>query len=673
MPNQPKYRMTLSLSVLNHLGVNLYSNIPAVMSEVVANAWDADAENVKIEIDLESKEIIIVDDGCGMSLDDINDKFLLVGYNRRGSHSGGDVETAKGRKPMGRKGIGKLSLFSIARKIEIHSKKDGVCNAFLLDGEEIKALLSAETSTTSEYNPQPIEPDFQGEKGTRIVIRKLKKNISQRTPDYFRQRLARRFALYDQAGGMESFFVFVNGKKISINDRNYFHKLEYLFQFEKNYGEYCDERVEVENRLFRFNERGEPSETGEYAVHGWIGLARSSSDLKESQDNINNLAIFARNKLAQENILDDFDFGGFFTRYVVGEIYADFLDQDGEEDIATSSRQRIMEDSPRFIALREFLKKELWHVSIMRDKHKAASAVRDACELIPEIEEWLENLSPSLQKAAEKLLMQINKIQTDESHRAQLFVYGIQAFHSLRARDLLASLEKITPQNLSAFLQAVAEFDDLEESHYYEIIHGRLLVIEKVRVDVANDQYENILRDYLANHLWLLDPSWDPVISQPTVERRVDQEFGALNVHLSKDERNGRVDIMYRKAGGVHVIIELKRPSVVPKRTDLIDQVNKYRSALKKCLKQAGEPHPLVQVICLVGKDLQGWGDEEVRVDEMRFLEQEKIRVLNYLEMLSDAERMYRKYLEAKAEAGKIQKLLNKIRDRVPSSDSASD
>ena len=41
-----KYKMSLSLNVLNHLGINLYSNIPAVLSEIVANSWDADAQRV---------------------------------------------------------------------------------------------------------------------------------------------------------------------------------------------------------------------------------------------------------------------------------------------------------------------------------------------------------------------------------------------------------------------------------------------------------------------------------------------------------------------------------------------------------------------------------------------------------------------------------------------------
>lgn len=40
---QHPYRMTVYLSVLDHLGIDLYSNNTAVLTEAVANAWDADA------------------------------------------------------------------------------------------------------------------------------------------------------------------------------------------------------------------------------------------------------------------------------------------------------------------------------------------------------------------------------------------------------------------------------------------------------------------------------------------------------------------------------------------------------------------------------------------------------------------------------------------------------
>lgn len=75
-----KFIMSLSLNVLNHLGINLYSNIPAVLSEIVANSWDADA--TRVDITISDDEIVIKDDGCGMSAEDINNKFLYVGYQK---------------------------------------------------------------------------------------------------------------------------------------------------------------------------------------------------------------------------------------------------------------------------------------------------------------------------------------------------------------------------------------------------------------------------------------------------------------------------------------------------------------------------------------------------------------------------------------------------------------
>ena len=49
MTNSVEYTMTITLNVLNNLGINLYSSVPAVLSEVVANSWDADATKVDIE------------------------------------------------------------------------------------------------------------------------------------------------------------------------------------------------------------------------------------------------------------------------------------------------------------------------------------------------------------------------------------------------------------------------------------------------------------------------------------------------------------------------------------------------------------------------------------------------------------------------------------------------
>ena len=154
------YKLSLDLRVLDHLGIKLYSNAAAVLSEAVANAWDADADAIKANI--APSQITIEDDGIGMNLKQINDRFLNVGYDKLAAE--GDT-SARGRAFMGRKGIGKLALFSIADKIEIHTRKGKEKHAFMMATEEVKRAIQA----GKDYFPEQI--DFAGpEQGTKIVL-----------------------------------------------------------------------------------------------------------------------------------------------------------------------------------------------------------------------------------------------------------------------------------------------------------------------------------------------------------------------------------------------------------------------------------------------------------------------------------------------------------------------
>ncbi|MDE2742597.1 MAG: ATP-binding protein [Gemmatimonadota bacterium] len=116
------FTFEISLSVLNHLGRNLYRSFATVLGEAISNAWDADAVNVKIYIDRISNDLIIKDDGIGMTEDDFQEKFLKIGYSKR---KGGESTSEKGRSFIGRKGIGKLALLSCADRIAVISKVNG--------------------------------------------------------------------------------------------------------------------------------------------------------------------------------------------------------------------------------------------------------------------------------------------------------------------------------------------------------------------------------------------------------------------------------------------------------------------------------------------------------------------------------------------------------------------
>src|SRR5436190_11642621 len=78
-----KFSFEISLSVLNHLGRNLYRNFITVLGEAISNSWDADATDVWIIVDRDAGKFVIKDDGVGMSADEFQTKFLKIGYSKR--------------------------------------------------------------------------------------------------------------------------------------------------------------------------------------------------------------------------------------------------------------------------------------------------------------------------------------------------------------------------------------------------------------------------------------------------------------------------------------------------------------------------------------------------------------------------------------------------------------
>mgnify|MGYP001328540428 CR=1 FL=1 len=72
-PEPKSFTFELSLSVLNHLGRNLYRSFITVLGEAVSNAWDAEAKNVWIEIDKDGGSFVIKDDGDGMTAVDFQE------------------------------------------------------------------------------------------------------------------------------------------------------------------------------------------------------------------------------------------------------------------------------------------------------------------------------------------------------------------------------------------------------------------------------------------------------------------------------------------------------------------------------------------------------------------------------------------------------------------------
>lgn len=648
------YKITISLNVLNHLGINLYSNIPAVLSEVVANSWDADAEVVNITIGKD--EITIEDDGCGMSYDDINNKYLHVGYEKR--NQPGEAVTPQHNRPvMGRKGIGKLSLFSIADTIEIQTSKDGNKNGFVMSAEKIKKLLK-DTDNNADYHPDPLPADQLtiNKQGTRLAIRELKKGTDT-TESALRKRLARRFGII---GAENNFTVNIGGTAIGIADRDYFHKLQYLWHYgenSENYVSYCKA-----GKLKQSEKR--PNELGngrDYEVSGWIGSVEKSGDLKDGQDNLNKIVIMVRGKLAQEDILEDFVEGGMYTKYLMGEIHADFLDTDEEVDSATTSRQEIKKDDPRYVALKDWVLGELKNIQSRWTNLRNEEGTKWALE-VPTIDEWFNSLGKDNKKRAQSLFGKLNQLSLDsDEEKRTLLSHAVLAFESFRYKDNLDALENVSPENIKMFAEVFANHDDIEAALYHRITKGRLSVINTLKNHVDEASLEKVIQQYLYDHLWLLDPSWDRATESPLMEENVAKEWGELDAKLTSEEKSGRIDIKYKNPSGKHVIIELKRADRILNDSEIMGQVDKYRTALTKVLETVGRADEPVEVVCLVGRKLRQWTNPTEESMSRRSLGGKDIRVVMYQHLIEDAYASYKSYLDKGMDAGRVIKLIQSI------------
>lgn len=650
-----RYKMTISLNVLNHLGIGLYSNVPAVLSEVVANAWDADAGKVTIEIDGQEGRIVVQDDGNGMDEKDINDRYLTVGYQKRKEITG---KTKKDREPMGRKGIGKLSVFSIAETVEVYSAKGRERNAFRMNSEDIKKKME-EPEKSEDYYPDPIDTspiDFG--KGTKIVLKDLKKGLTS-TAAFLRRRLARRFSVIGAARGFE---VVIGGKPITTKDRGYYDKIEFLW--------HMGERRDLDEGFFKdgsartnlkenIREAFELDSTGfsneNWSVRGWIGTVDEQKSIDEEN---NAITIFARGKLIHEDVLGDLKEGGIFSKYLIGEVNADFMDLNDQDDIVTSDRQSVKQDDERYEELKELIRKSLKTIQ-NRWSDLRNDVGTDRATEHPSIKLWYERQKGQKSQTARKMFGRIESLVLSPSAKAELYKSSMLAFERLALKDSLDRLESLqTNEDFKTLAELFGAVDEIEAVHYHQIVTGRLSVIDKLEQDMPSEA-EKAVQQHVFNHLWLVDPSWERATESPTMEKAFKTEFDKT-ARLTKEEADARFDIGYRTAAGKHVIVELKKFGAQVNIYDLMKQVDKYKSAVQKCLDEQfqDERTKEIEIVCLLEKPPTPRAQD---LTNKRRLWEVNARYVTYGDLITRAQKSYGEYLEKQKEVSQLLSLIDKV------------
>lgn len=105
---------------IGQLGRELVTDFVTALVELVKNAYDADAPSVRILIEnanTPNSRIIVADTGCGMTEDEFENRWMVIGTSNKLSFP----YTPKGRKKAGKKGIGRFSVERLAERAVIYS------------------------------------------------------------------------------------------------------------------------------------------------------------------------------------------------------------------------------------------------------------------------------------------------------------------------------------------------------------------------------------------------------------------------------------------------------------------------------------------------------------------------------------------------------------------------
>jgi hypothetical protein len=338
-----------------------------VLGEAISNSWDADANNVYITIDRDSKILIVRDDGDGMDENDFQNKFLKIGYSKRKDNK---THTILKRPFIGRKGIGKLALLSCAQKITVLSKAKGMTIVGgVIDNSGLDKAIKDDVSSTDYSLGLPQDSlvlkydERLGAKGTVIFFEGLKDGIRNRI-EYITKLVALyfRFSLKDP-----SFNIYINEKLVTIKELNSIkEKTQFVWILNALDDPYISDGVFKKSKEINIDNS---------QIKGFIASVETPSDLKiKGTEEKISIDLYVNGRLREKDILRHIPTARIVESYLYGQIHYDDLDD--ETDRFTSSREGVVPDDPKFKNLLGELEKilktiindwDIWRTEINQD------------------------------------------------------------------------------------------------------------------------------------------------------------------------------------------------------------------------------------------------------------------------------------------------------------------
>ncbi|QQS30683.1 MAG: sensor histidine kinase [Sphingobacteriales bacterium] len=175
--NSKILKWRFDVSTFRLLGQQLISDRITALFELVKNCYDANAQEVHIEFYnvgslSENSKIIIRDDGVGMTLEDVQNKWMVIGTNSKRTQLYAD--DTRQRRVIGEKGIGRFAVDKLGSRLLMQTKTAN-------DTKELKVVIQwSDYEDLSQKNAPTLFTDIEnlyeqtdsqiGKKGTTLTI-----------------------------------------------------------------------------------------------------------------------------------------------------------------------------------------------------------------------------------------------------------------------------------------------------------------------------------------------------------------------------------------------------------------------------------------------------------------------------------------------------------------------
>jgi hypothetical protein len=641
--------MTISRLTVDKLGVKLYDRVSAVIAELVANSYDADAAEVVVEAPMDELlatksagklidknfAIVVSDDGTGMTPEEVNAFYLKVGAERRTDPKRGDTSKQYHRKVMGRKGVGKLAPFGVCQKIEVITsggdpkmgkdehgvqKKGYVTAHLILDRAKIMH------DTDEPYHPTigKLDGTIQPTHGTKL---RLTVFDHRRVPamDDFERQLSQRFGLStahwkivlkdsnktstdkDSSRKVGAFAVeTMAGTTITLESYKKDKKEEYR-------------AVDENGKQFTDLDAGFWHEGKFYPVTGWVAY----SEKPYKDDLMAGVRIYCRQKIAAQSRI--FNMKAGFTgehdvrSYLVGELHADWLDE--EEDLIRTDRQDILwshELGTIFESWGQSLVKKIGALTREPRRKKAwvlfeeKSNIHNVVKKAFPVDSQKEIRENTVEIA--KVMAQTTREEdlNDKEHVEAIVELSLLLGPHVTLDKKLREAAEQTDQPL-AVVSGILKIARLAElASFGRIADDRVKVIKTV--ETLKDDPKTLeagFQQLIASAPWLVNPTWSPITANQTFETLRD-EFAKFYKKKTKtdlvlnnfSDPTKRVDFVLSSQDNAIQMIEIKKPGH-SLQNDEMDRIQKYIDLMDEFLNLDGHeefkkafPEYHVTVVC---------------------------------------------------------------------------